>query len=186
MIVFKDNPDYTHVFRSEVHGIDFYVPSITGKYHVSRYIAAGAQEIYSSMGATRDTLEKIVDEVLKMCEGEKIKETLRTGVTALMQNLRYRLHYPVDELCAVRMGALLVFMDGEDPNGVNDFYTRRKTDLAAGNYQTGVTPDPDLYDFFLRTGVINTKAYADQSASMNDTAYFRNRTEILNSWSPMQ
>ena len=44
--MFANNPRYKEVFHSTVHNIRFYMPQdIATGYHLSRYVAAGAQNI---------------------------------------------------------------------------------------------------------------------------------------------
>jgi len=42
--------------------------------------------------------------MLELCNDEKNMKTLRTDVATLANNIKYRLSYPVDEDCALRMG----------------------------------------------------------------------------------
>src|SRR6185295_14717018 len=96
--MFRNNPKYKEIFHSKVHGLHFYMPEdVATGYHISRYVTAGAQNIYSASGATKDLLEAMMDKMLELCNDEKNIKTLRTDVATLANNIKYRLHYPVDE-----------------------------------------------------------------------------------------
>jgi hypothetical protein len=159
---FANNPAFTPAFTSEVHRCTFYMPSdLANGYHMSRFVAASAQDIYSGAGATKEVLQKIASDVVAMCnDTKKQMDTLRTDVATLMNNLLYRLKYPIDEDCAIRMGALFCFMPGENPDAVHDFWTQKKVAMAKGDYERGIEPDPDLYAFFLRQGLQSSPSYA--------------------------
>ena len=175
----KDNSLFKVVFESEVHGCKFYAPQSDSDYHLSRYVAAGAQNIYSGAGATKDVLKNITDTMLKLCNDEKNVNTLRTDIAVLANNIQYRLKYPIDEDCALRMGAIYVFMEDEDPEQVNDLFTRRKVVMAKGDIANNIPADPELYAFFLNTGISNTPSWSGLENPLNDIAYFKNREEAL-------
>lgn len=167
----KDNPSYKVVFRSEVHGIDFYAPVETAEYHMSRYVAAGAQNIFSASGATKDFLEKVIDKMLDICNNERSKDTIRTDIGTLCNNMKARMKYPVDEDCAIRMGAIYSIMEGENPDEVKATYTERKVKLAH--------EDPDLYAFFLGIGISSTPSWKDYGINSLTMEYFQNRKDML-------
>lgn len=181
---FKDNPLYKVVFESKVHGCKFYAPSADSDYHLSRYVAAGAQNIYSGAGTTKDALKAITDKMLELCNDEKNLKQLRTDLTVLAQNIQYRLKYPIDEDCAIRMGAIYVFMEDEEPDEVHDLFTRRKIMMAKGDLANKIPADPELYAFFLNTGIANTPAWRESETDLSDTAYFRTREEALSALVP--
>lgn len=175
-----NNPNYVCVFESKVHkDLKLYAPASGIEYHTSRYLAASAQNIYSESGATKEVLESIMDSIIKLCNDEKQVKTLRTDVATLANNIKYRLRYPVDELCALRMGAIFCFIEGENPDVCADAYTRHKVELATGNFDKRISPDPDLYSFFFRTGVTYTPAYAQLQDTLTDTDYLSKRMEAL-------
>jgi hypothetical protein len=177
--MFKDNDNYKEVFTSKVHNVTFYAPSETGQYHLSRYVAAGAQNIYSAMGANKELVSKFYDKILDICNNEKSKDTIRTDVGTLINNLKYRLQYPVDEDCALRMGAIYCIMDGENPDEVNPLHTEKKLLLAKGDNNKGIQGDPELYSFFITMGVIYTPAWKLLEENIKPD-YFLKRKEQLN------
>lgn len=183
--MFENNPKYKEVFHSKVHDLKFYVPEdIANGYHMSRYVAAGAQNIYASSGATKELLGAMMDKMLELCNDEKNIKSLRTDVATLANNIKYRLKYPVDEDCALRMGAIYTYVEGESPDATEDFWTKRKVTLAKGDATQSIKPDPELYGFFLSIGLPYTPAWSEQSAILSDTDYFKNREEMLNSMMP--
>lgn len=180
-----NNPKYKEIFHSTVHDIKFYMPEdIANGYHMSRYVAAGAQNIYSSSGATKELLELMMNKMLELCNDEKNIKTLRTDIATLANNIKYRLKYPVDEDCALRMGAIYVFVEGENPDMTEDFWTKRKLVLAKGDATQNIPPDPELYAFFLSIGLPYTPAWSEQSAISTDSGYFNQRVEMLNAMMP--
>ena len=143
---------------------------IANGYHIERWVAVSSQHRYSESGATKKVLEEIMDEMIRICEDDKIK-TVRTNIAVLANNIKTRLKYPIDEDCAIRTGALLTFIENEDPNKVDEFFTNKKIQLAHSN--------PEAYTFFLTTGLEFTKSYREQSDILIDTDYFRNRRTML-------
>lgn len=183
--MFASNPKYKEVFHSKVHDIRFYMPEdIAGGYHLSRYVAAGAQNIFSASGATKDLLQTMMDKMLELCNDEKNVKNLRTDIATLANNIKYRLKYPVDEDCALRMGAIYCFAEGEDPDTTEDYWTRRKIAYAKGDTAQNIGPDPELYAFFLSIGIPFTPAWSGLSATSTDSNYFSQRTETLNGLMP--
>lgn len=182
---FKDNPKYTQVFTSKVHNASFYMPQdVANGYHMSRYVAAGAQNIYAAGGATKDLLNTMMDKMLELCNDEKNVKNLRTDVATLANNIKYRLKYPVDEDCALRMGAIYTFTDGEDAEQTEDFWTNKKLAWAKGDATQNIAPDPELYSFFLSIGTASTPAWKEQLDILTDTNYFKTRKENLNALQP--
>jgi len=181
----SDNPAYQVAFTSQVHGIKLYTPRDITKYHTSRYIAAGAQNIFSDAGATKDFLHQMATQVKTWCNDTANKnDTLRSDVSTMMDNLLYRLKYPVDELCSLRMGALFCFMEDENPDVVANFFTERKIMLATGNYEQRISADPELYAFFLNMGIEATPVYKESFDISTATAYFSQRSQVLQSLLP--
>lgn len=173
----KDNAQYVVSFESTVHGVKLYVPAQDTEYHISRYVAANAQNIYSSTGATKETLEAIAERMISVANTEGNAKTWRTDIGALAHAIRTRTKYPVDEDCAIRMGALYCFLEDEDPNQVQDVFTQKKISLAKG--LNGMKADPDLYAFFLTMGVQSTPAWREYDSHLTDTEYFQKRAEML-------
>ena len=183
--MYENNPKYKEVFQSKVHQLKFYMPEdIANGYHMSRYVAAGAQNIYSAAGATKDLLEQMMNKMLELCNDEKSIKHLRTDIATLANNIKYRLRYPVDEDCALRMGAIYSFVEGEDPDQTEDYWTKRKLALAKGDATHHIPPDPELYAFFLSMGLPLTPAWSEPSAILTDSEYLSNRKEMLNALMP--
>lgn len=186
-VIFKNNPEYkeAHVAKVVEHseGRDFvrkvpvFIPTGVTQYHLSRLVAANAQNIYSTSGITKDLLVAMLKQVVTLCnDRKKPLDTVLTDIATLGNNLLYRTKYPLDELCAIRMGAIYSFIEGEDPNSVNPSYTQRKIDLAM--------EDADLYDFFLNMGAIHTPAYKTLLNHLQDSEYFKNRKITLQGLTP--
>lgn len=167
------NPEeYNLVY--DANGIKLFQPA-SGDYHMSRYVAAGAQNIYSASGATKEYLEALTQAVIKQCED--VRSNIRTDVAVLMNNLRYRLKFPVDEDCAIRMGAIYTFMENENPEIVDAFQTEEKVKLAHRH--------PDLYAFFLTLGIEYTPIWKDIDRNLLTTQYFLNRRQELEKLTPL-
>lgn len=182
---YKNDPKYTEVFTSKVHNISLYMPKdVANGYHMSRYVAAGAQNIYASGGATKALLGSMMDKMLELCNDEKNVQHLRTDIATLANNIKYRLKYPVDEDCALRMGAIYAFTDGEDAEQTEDFWTDKKLAWAKGDAAQNIAPDPELYSFFLSIGIASTPAWKELSGTLTDTNYFKTRKENLNALMP--
>lgn len=180
----KDNPQYKLIFESKVHGIKFYMPVDNGGYHMSRYIAAGQQNIYSSLGATREYLDGLTQKMLDLCNNENNKDRLRTDMAVLANNLRYRLQYPVDEDCSIRMGAIYAIAQDEHADIHDNFQTQRKVDLAKGNQTHHISPDPDLYAFFLSMGLQATESWTKYEPTTTGNGYFQKRLSDLENLMP--
>ncbi|RYD50678.1 MAG: hypothetical protein EOP52_13540 [Sphingobacteriales bacterium] len=172
MTQFADNPDYREVYHNEHTGTRLYAPVQAGAYHTSRMVAVQAQDLYASVGTSKEVLYGIVKQTLDLCNSDADNGRLRTDVGVLMNNLLYRMQYPVDEQCGLRMGALLCLAEGEDPNTVSDAWTQKKLRLAA--------EDPDLYTFFLHTGLRSTSSYTELLDTITDTQ-MQTRAETLRS-----
>lgn len=179
--MFAENTKYREVFHSSVHNLRFYMPSDAANgYHMSRYVAAGAQNIYAAGGATKELLSTMMDKMLELCNDEKNLKTLRTDIATLANNIKYRLRYPVDEDCALRMGAIYTFVEGEEPDTTEDYWTSRKVAMAKGDMAQNIKPDPELYTFFLSIGIPFTPAWNGQLSTLNNTKYFNQRKDMLN------
>lgn len=176
--------DLKEVYKSSVHNISFYIPA-NNNYHLSRHMAASAQNIYSASGITKDLLSKYIDAMIGMCNEEKNVKTLRTDIGTLCNNLKYRLSYPIDEDCALRMGAIYCLLEDEAPDTINPELTEKKILLAKGDYNKGMKPDPDLYAFFLITGIVYTPAWKEYEKLTQDTEYFKKREETLRMMLPL-
>lgn len=175
MISFADNPLYKQVFSNSA--ITLYCPSETHSYHISRHIAAHAQNIYSGAGITKDLLGKYIDEILQRCNLQSKFEQRITDIGVLCNNLKYRMKYPVDDECAIRMGAIYTFMQGENPDTVINSFTDAK--IAAAREH------PDLYDFFLTEGKRLTPSWKAYEQDLNDTEYSTRRELQLKTLLPV-
>lgn len=171
---YGNNTKYKCVFESKVHGIKFYEPE---QYHISRYIAAGQQGIYSSAGVTKEYLEAITGKMLEICNSNNTS-TAKTDMALLAQNIRVRLKYPVDEDCAIRMGAIYAIAEGEEADTVSALWIKKKMDMCKGTIE--LPPDPDMYAFFLNTGYGLTKEW-DGLLTDTDTLtdYLTKRNDML-------
>src|SRR6185503_2993625 len=178
----RNNPKYQRAFHSEVHNMDFYVPAQDSDYHLSRYIAAQAQNIYSACGITKDLLDSFLRKMIEMCNDQTQVKTLRTDIAILANNLLYRTKYPVDEDCAIRMGATYVMIEGEHDE-ISDVWTQKKMDMAKGSSvvigAVGIMPDPALYSFFLTEGIKLTQSWTGLDSPLTNMDYFKNRSEEL-------
>lgn len=174
VIQLLNNPLYK--VAATFDGINVFIPVDDTQYHMERYIAATAQQIYSDSGATKDVLGALMDEMIQKCNNEKDHKTLRTDIGTLANNIKYRLQYPIDEDCAIRMGALLSFLADENPDVVLPFWTEKKVRMAHAN--------PDAYTFFLSWGAINTPSYREQFSTSIDMDYFSKRRQTLASLLP--
>lgn len=179
---FKDNPEYTEVHTLAIEGelpVKFYIPAdVAQGYHISRYAAAQAQNIYSGSGATAEVLNSLMDSIIKLCnDGKKTTSTIRTDIGILANQVKYRTKYPVDEDCCLRMAAIYTFIEGEDPNRVNNDWINKKVNLAKSN--------ADLYTFFLHMGMIYTPSYRELSEVLKDSDYFQTRAEAIRGLTPV-
>lgn len=180
----KSNPQYEH--QITVEGYSLYIPANTADYHMSRYVEATNQNIYSQSGANKDVLEVVMDEIILRCNDTSNIKTLRTDIASLANNIKYRLKYPVDEHCIIRMGAILSFLEyeeegkliSENPDKAEIMWLNKKMDLAF-KY-------PDLYAFFLSWGVSNTPSYREALDTLNSTDYFVKRKQAIASMMPSE
>lgn len=167
--MYKDNPLFKEVFRSK--DTAFYVHVNASDYHLSRYVAANAQNIYSATGTTKELLSQYMDKIIELCNSEQSIKTIRTDVGTLANGIKARMKYPIDEDCAIRMAAIYHFIEGEEHDKVNDVFTQKKVAMAK--------QDPELYAFFLNTGIIYTPAWRELESLLTDMDYFREREKIL-------
>lgn len=182
----KNNPLLREVFHSKVHDVKFYAPAEDGKYHTSRYIAAGHQNIYSASGVTKDFIDNWSEKFLDIVNSENNKDRLRTDAAVMLNNLRYRLKYPVDEDCGLRMGAIYAIAQDEPFEMLENLHTDRKVKLARGSASEKIAPDPELYTFFLTLGIEFTASWQEYKADIIGTPYFQKRMETLNSLTPLK
>lgn len=181
-MTFADNPKYKEVYKDE--SVTLYAPADPSSgYHTHRYIAAGQHEQYASMGGSKDVFEALFDAILDLANVDKPIKTVRSDIAVLCNNAKARMRYPVDEDAAIRMGAILTFMEGEDPDFVSDVFIQRKMELAKGkgvpNKPGYIPPNAALYTFFLSMGIAALPSYTAFLSNTNDTDYFNNRSKLL-------
>lgn len=165
---FKDNPQYEKVISSD--GTDFFILKDPSQYHMSRYLAASANEKYARLGLTPEIMEQIEDAILKATEEKKWDE-----IAVWVHNLKARRSEPVDEFAALRMAAIYTFIEGEDPNKCDPFWNEKKFQM--------MKKDPDLFSFFLSIGLQYTTSYRELLNEISMT-YLEQRKRILNQLTP--
>ena len=162
-----------------------YIPTDITQYHMSRYVQFQHQLIFAHAGATPEVFARIADEILNRCNLTVKLENRITDIGVLANEIKYRLKYPVDEHCAIRVGAILSFVEytneegvyhSENPDKYDIFYTKIKEDLAKS--------DPAAYSFFLSWGVSNIPKYREHFATSISLDYFNKRKETLDSLTP--
>ena len=167
-------------FLNEFGGHRFYVPTdIENGYHLSRFVQVQRQALYSSSGATPEVFKRCMDAILDLCNNNGEIKHRFTDIASIANMIKYRLDYPIDEHCSVRMGAILCFVEwdngegvvSENPDTFTQFFMDRKMDLALNN--------PDVYAFFLTLGVSNTPTYREHLNILEDNDYFQKRNQVL-------
>ena len=166
---------------------NFYEPtSITEGYHHCRYVEAYQQETYAAAGATKETLEILANEMLARCNAANSHETLRTDIAALTQNLLYRLKNPVDQYCAIRQPAFLLFIEYTTEDGTVISENPDKIDYVLQEKKVRLALDiPEVYTFFLNMGVACISSYKEHLNTLTDD-YFFQRDEALRTLSSSQ
>ncbi len=177
----KDNKKYK--LELSAHGYNLYVPVNASDYHISRHVEAMKHNIYASAGVTRERLSEILAAILERCNKDNQATQWRTEIGNLVSYLQACMKSPVDELCAIRLGACLVFIEKEGKDGYCEnpdqpelFYQKEKERLAQQH--------SELYSFFLTWGLVNSPEYRELSEVLNDTDYFRKRREMLEALLP--
>jgi hypothetical protein len=165
-----DTTKYQLHYTSEKHGA-FYVAIDPNNYHLSRYVAAGVQNIYSASGSTSEYLDAITSQMLDIINTGS-KERIISDVSVLTNNIRYRLKYPVDQDCAIRMGAIYVMHEDENPDEVNPQVTSKKVQWAK--------EDAGLYDVLFTVGVTHTPSWIEPLKDLGEMqTYLSRRNEAL-------
>lgn len=174
----SDNPAFKLEGTFDKYRI--YIPTDITQYHMSRYVQFQHQLIFAAAGATPEVFGRIADEIINRCNLTVKLENRITDIGVLANEIKYRLSYPVDEHCAIRIGAILSFIEwdesSEDPDKYDIFYTKKKEELAMN--------DPAAYSFFLTWGVSNIPKYREQFDTSISLDYFRKRNEALQSLTP--
>lgn len=179
----SDNPAY--VLQAESNGYKLFIPAdMASGYTMERFVEATHQQIYANAGATAEVIKAIAEDALKRVNGGYSTDTLKTDIGTLMNSLLYRLQYPVDPHCAIRVGAILSFLEytnadgktiSEDPEKYDHFWTAKKEGIAHD--------DPALYAFFLNWGANNIPEYRERLNLLTDQDYLSQRSEALRTFS---
>lgn len=171
--MFKNNPEFELAHTSGNNR--YYILKDHTQYHTSRLLAAQNQLIFSSSGATKDVLTAHLDKIIEYCNEPKPIATLRTDIAAVCHALKARTRYPVDEKCAIRLGAILCFAEtehqSEDTNTTTDYWLNFKMREAYKH--------SDLYTFFLSWGISNTPEYRELLNTSKAQDYFQTREEAI-------
>jgi hypothetical protein len=176
--MYLNNPEYQ--LALECGKYRFYTPVNIADYHRSREAECRFQNIYSNAGATAEYLREICQAGLKMIENDPKSETLRQNTISIFNQIIYRTQNPIDSLCSIRMGAILLLLEYEDqsePVDVKSSWTDKKIQLAMDI--------PEVYSFFLSLGVNNTEAYLSRLDTLRNGNYFQERADIIRSLSPL-
>lgn len=169
--LYENNPGFHKIY--DKNSTVLYAPVQTASYHMSRYVAAGEQNIYSASGATKDYLDKLTSQMLDIVNTGN-RERVISDIAVLCNNLRYRMKYPVDADCAIRMGAIYAILPDEPADKCELVYINRKLELAQ--------KDPDLYAFFLSMGTASTPSWNGLLTDLEPmNEYLKNRAAILQS-----
>jgi len=171
--MFKDNSKY--IKQGEFNGVSVYTCAKETDYHTVRYLEALNWQTFASCGTTKEKLKAITGEMIRLCNEELKTPTLRTDLASLAQLIQYQLKYPVDEHCALQLGCMLSFIEGEgfseNPDTIDDFYMKKKTDLAMN--------DPQAYAFFLGWGIGNIPEYKTQFDTLTNMDYLKSRKQAI-------
>lgn len=172
---YQNNQDYQiafTAFKGQENETHFYVPKDTmNGYHMSRKVAGQVQEMYGGAGITKELLSDIVGQMKDAINSDEKAVKIRTNMAAMVANLEYRLKYPIDEMAALRMAALYLFIEGEDPNHVHPHITEQKVKIAM--------QDPEAYAFFLHIGSEFQGSWRESTLSLEDEDYIQARNEMI-------
>lgn len=184
-IMLSQNPKYQ--LSKEKDGVRIYILKNIAETHATRYVEIINQQIYSDSGADKDVLDKTMDAIINICNEEKNSKTIKTDIAALANSIKYRLRYPVDQHCAMRMGCLCSYYEEDiiDPDG-NKTTISETTDSFDGYWlqkkQFLALNDPEWYAFFLTWGIANTPTYKEHLDTLTDMDYFLKRAEMIKSF----
>lgn len=174
-MTYTNNPAYKLEAEHEQYHI--YTPvNIMEGYSTSRYIQATNQQIYANAGATREILDQCMDEIILKCNLAENIRTTKTDIANLATSIKYRLKYPVDEHCIIRMGCTLSFLeyDGQsEPPEYNSVWQQKKESLAFSV--------PALYTFFLTWGHANLRQSLQAYDTLIGMNYFQERDQAIRS-----
>lgn len=169
-----DTSKYSVVYDN---GIKLYAPVDPSGYHVSRFIEIQNQRIYAKMGCTSETLGAAIDQILEYCNSDKPVTSFRTDVGVLCNQIKYRMQFPLDHDLSIRLGALLCFMEDENPDEAKSVWLDKKLHMASEN--------PELYSFFLLMGVSQYKGLIELPDISSIEEYLRQRQEAIQSLKPL-
>lgn len=179
----KDNPAFIEAFSGE--GYKLYTPVQATEYHMSRHVEATKQSIYAAAGATVEVIQAHMDAIIERCNLAQDSKTFKTDCAALANALKYRTQYPIDANCAIRMGAILCFMEyeqdgkliSENPDKTEIFWLNKKERMADG--------DPDLWAFFLSMGIVSVPQWSNHLGILKAETYFSDRRKAIAALLPM-
>lgn len=159
-------------YTSAKHG-NFYTAIDPNSYHLSRYVAAGVQNIYSGAGTTAEYLDSITNQMLEIINnGSTIR--IISDMAVLVNNIRYRLKYPVDAEAALRMGCIYLIHEDEDPFEMNPSWVTKKLKM--------IEDDAELYEKFFFVGVTHTPSWKEPLKDLGEMqTYLTNRQSALTS-----
>lgn len=179
--MYKDNPEFTLQFESKMFDISgnelkegaeplrYYSYTNIANYHMSRYMAANAQNQYSSAGITPDVMNAICDKMIQSVNEKKLADC-----AVLANNLKYRSKYPVDEHASLRMAMIYNFVDREQPDKCENHWTEWKLQK--------VLAEPEAYSFFLPIGIELTPAYSVFLQEISENSLSQRRETLKMMW----
>jgi hypothetical protein len=169
------NSNYKLVLEHGGHR--FYMPTETTAYHKSRELAMAGQDTFSRAGIDPETLREFAQLLLDKANKVTNDATLRTDVGVVATNLLLRLREPIDELCAIRMGAIACIHEDEDPDKCTQSWIQRKIQLAKEH--------PAIFDFFLQMGIAFTPEYVNLLRGLEAEEYLLRRNRQIELLTPI-
>lgn len=179
---YKNDPKFKIQFTSKKFNVNgeelkkgdqplrYYSHSNISDYHVSRFLAANAQNMYSASGITPEVMTQICDRQIQAVNDKKLAD-----VAVLANNLKYRTKYPVDEHAIIRMAMIYHFVDNEKSDMCENHWTQWKLEK--------VLAEPEAYSFFLPIGLEFTPAYSEYLQEISQNS-LNKRTEMLKTMWP--
>lgn len=164
-----DTTKYKLIYTNE-HG-NFYVAIDPNNYHLSRYVAANVQDIYASCGTTPDYMDSITNRMLDIINTSNV-DRIKSDLSVLVNNIRYRLKYPVDQDAALRMACCYIIHEDENPDEVNPHWMQKKLEWCKS--------DGKMYEVFFSHGVTFTPSWKERLSDLGEmTVYLNQRNEAL-------
>lgn len=167
----KNDIKFKKVFESKMlkdtngDPLIFYTLVDASQYHLSRYVAASAQNIYSESGLTKSILAKICSEMTNAINNKKLDE-----VAVWVNNIKARISYPVDEDASLRMAMIYHFVEGENPDKCENHWTEWKLKQ--------IKNDPEAYSFFLPIGLAYTPIYREYLEEISEASLMERKSMI--------